>query len=592
MEVMTSIAVKHVKGIDRLNVNCNFYPNRPNFLVAPNGSGKSSLAVAFSSLNSRRLKLDDSERYQGEDWEDSSIAVAFDSGSLFRADLNTNEIATEMDVQVIRSGLYANMTNRRVGARVLSQTKVSIQQCTIYEKVPDRIRLGYSVSEEKKKYPRDISSKMRNYAEELRSYSFLRDLVASDSAFNATNGARYCSAINDFFKCVISPSLYDNWEKEAIDIIAAVKPLASIKGILDKYFPDESDINKYVNAVQLNRFIVPIKSEVVKACDWAKYEEIKRDVNTMLPLINRTRSRIRAREEKGRLVVDFPDWGDASNGEIDVLQLCAALFKARAKLGKRNKSLLIIDEVFDYLDDANLVVAQYYLLEMMNQFKQDGKSLYVIILTHLDPRLFKSYRFKSFHTSYIDSKTTRIVNNGLTRLLVDRGRCKKEQRSIYEAVSSHYLHFSDKDIADDDVSSYVVSKGIDARLKEPGDFRKEMESKLEDYLSGNDFNSPEVCCGVRIAVERLCYDALARDNRDAYLKIEKGTEPRLSYAEEHGVDVPEAFHLLGTIFNSCMHLTGARGENELVNRQLSNMVIRHLIGESLTSFGWSFDKRQ
>ncbi|WP_281694479.1 hypothetical protein, partial [Collinsella tanakaei] len=198
----------------------------------------------------------------------------------------------------------------------------------------------------------------------------------------------------------------------------------------------------------------------------------------------------------------------------------------------------------------------------------------------------------SFHTSYIDSKTTRIVNNGLTRLLVDRGRCKKEQRSIYEAVSSHYLHFSDKDIADDDVSSYVVSKGIDARLKEPGDFRKEMESKLEDYLSGNDFNSPEVCCGVRIAVERLCYDALARDNRDAYLKIEKGTEPRLSYAEEHGVDVPEAFHLLGTIFNSCMHLTGARGENELVNRQLSNMVIRHLIGESLTSFGWSFDKRR
>ena len=85
-----------------------------------------------------------------------------------------------------------------------------------------------------------------------------------------------------------------------------MKPLASIKGILDLYFPDESDINKYVNAVQLNRFIVPIKSKVVKACDWAKYEEIKRDVNTMLPLINRTRSRIRAREEKGRLVVDFP----------------------------------------------------------------------------------------------------------------------------------------------------------------------------------------------------------------------------------------------------------------------------------------------
>lgn len=75
----------------------------------------------------------------------------------------------------------------------------------------------------------------------------------------------------------------------------------------------------------------------------------------------------------------------------------------KVKLGQKEKSLLLIDEVFGYLDDANLLVAQHFLLEMMKQFKASGKSLYVVILTHLDPGLFKSYRFKSFHVSYIGS---------------------------------------------------------------------------------------------------------------------------------------------------------------------------------------------
>lgn len=49
--------------------------------------------------------------------------------------------------------------------------------------------------------------------------------------------------------------------------------------------------------------------------------------------------------------------------------LTVPLSRARAKLGEKEKSLLIIDEVFDYLDDANLLVAQHFLLELMKQFE-------------------------------------------------------------------------------------------------------------------------------------------------------------------------------------------------------------------------------
>ena len=114
MARITEIACRHVKGIERLDVACDFYPNKPNFLVAPNGSGKSSLAVAFASLNARRLNLSDADRYNGDDWDDSSLSVAFDDGATLSANADVNEIAGRMDVQVVRSGLYANMTNRRV----------------------------------------------------------------------------------------------------------------------------------------------------------------------------------------------------------------------------------------------------------------------------------------------------------------------------------------------------------------------------------------------------------------------------------------------------------------------------------------------
>ena len=124
--------------------------------------------------------------------------------------------------------------------------------------------------------------------------------------------------------------------------------------------------------------------------------------------------------------------------------------------------------------------------------------------------------------------------------------------------------------------------------KEPASFRNEMESKLGDYFSEKPFSSSEVCCGTRIAAERLCYEALtSKEARQEYLEIKKGTKERLRYAETHGVEAPETFHSLGSIYNSCMHLSNKPGELEIVRRQLGNNVIRHTIRTSLEGFGWS-----
>lgn len=52
------IEISNVRGIDHLVVDLgDMYPNKPNIMVAPNGSGKSSFATAFSWLNRQTPKV-------------------------------------------------------------------------------------------------------------------------------------------------------------------------------------------------------------------------------------------------------------------------------------------------------------------------------------------------------------------------------------------------------------------------------------------------------------------------------------------------------------------------------------------------------
>lgn len=74
---------------------------------------------------------------------------------------------------------------------------------------------------------------------------------------------------------------------------------------------------------------------------------------------------VEAHSKSCRLVVDFPNWDYVSNGEMDALQLRRALFRARVRLGEKKSLLPLSNEAFDCLGDANLLVAQNFLLEMM-----------------------------------------------------------------------------------------------------------------------------------------------------------------------------------------------------------------------------------
>lgn len=80
----------------------------------------------------------------------------------------------------------------------------------------------------------------------------------------------------------------------------------------------------------------------------------------------------------GKLVLEFPKANQISNGERGVLCFVGKLFESRSKL-RKDRAILVIDEIFDYLDDANLIAAQYFLTKFINDFKGQGKELFLIL---------------------------------------------------------------------------------------------------------------------------------------------------------------------------------------------------------------------
>jgi len=96
----------------------------------------------------------------------------------------------------------------------------------------------------------------------------------------------------------------------------------------------------------------------------AKYERYRDRINANLQLLNTTGQSIEAIEKEGKLIIVFPLADTMSNGQRDVLTFAAELMIIKSSLRQDKKYLIIIDEVFDYLDDANTLAAQYYLSDI------------------------------------------------------------------------------------------------------------------------------------------------------------------------------------------------------------------------------------
>ena len=82
---ITHIEIRNVKGIQHKVFDFKIIPNKPSIMVAPNGFGKSSLAIAFKSLSNNQFRLKDDDLYEGESTNRPYLEVRYQSPEIGRA---------------------------------------------------------------------------------------------------------------------------------------------------------------------------------------------------------------------------------------------------------------------------------------------------------------------------------------------------------------------------------------------------------------------------------------------------------------------------------------------------------------------------
>lgn len=343
---------------------------------------------------------------------------------------------------------------------------------------------------------------------------------------------------------------------------------------IHKYYntPGCIAIGEYLQALQLYRLASKNKSAIKIAKERADYYEYKRRLNSLFSSLKQTWQDIKPREDGFRLILDIPDASLISNGERDIIVFLAMLEKAKMELTKQY-NILIIDEVFDYLDDANLIAAQYYITKLIDEQKQSGSCIFPIIMSHLNPDFYKNYAFQDLKVYYLVPLPHPQKSSLMMSLLQQRE--EREKLNNDEDISTYLLHYHNDNSKD--LTQSLNPKLVNAQWNDIKKFAKYCENQMQEYLSAQPYCPLAVCVQLRRLIEQYCYKNLATGTeKQEFLSTHK-TRKKLEYYQQHGNQYPEIFSLLGVIYNDSLHNTDKKDLRQILYSRLQNNTIREMI---------------
>ena len=574
-EKIQSITIENIKGIEEKVFNLDIIPNKPSILVAPNGFGKSSFAIAFNSLNRDRIKLKDDHYHKNDPNLVPKISLSIERcGSLttLEADNSKNEISKEFSCFVINSQLYARGKGSQYGRATAT---LEIEDIVLENKIPRNEKFNYSLKENKKRFG-NYSNVLIDIRELLDKRILIIELFEKEEGgkklFDEAIKTKNQKVVNTFIQKIndlSSGKTKDEILKYIGNNLSELRDIACLKYITDiikKY--ESNEVNSYLSAIQFMWLYEKDKNRFKKVYEYSKYTMKKAKFRNFLSTFDSTWKKIEAKEEQNQLVVKFPLAKDISNGQRDVLSFISMLFKAREKLTKPS-NILIIDEVFDYLDDANLVAVQYYITKFIDEMKQEGKKIYPLILTHLDPSYFRTFAFKDLKIYYLNKQQAK-KNTDFERLLRAR-----EDNSIKDDVSKYLLHYHTEKINKRDDFRNL---GLKKTWSVGSDFKNYINEEVQKYLKDEDYDPFAVCCAVRVKIEENIYNKLKEEDKEQFLNTHR-TREKIDFAENKGVSSPEIYYLLGIIYNNGMHWDDKRDNITPIVTTLTNLAIKQVIKE-------------
>jgi ABC-type cobalamin/Fe3+-siderophores transport system ATPase subunit len=569
------IEIENIKGISSKRFELDIIPNKPSLLVAPNGFGKSSFATAFSKMNSRRIVLGDDDVHNEDSTLSPRLSIQFVPSAgvevTLEATSTSNTINNEFDWFVINNPVKA----RGIGNQFGSATgELEIKDVVLVDRIPENVAFNYSYRTYKIKF--GANSKVLPNANEILSNLKLIELLSKKyQELERANGARIQARINSIIGDINAQlgnaqQLHDWIRDNRLNDLRQIDYLSIVANLINGCdIQDNTEVNSYLYAIQIIWLYNEDSRIFKRACDFSNYKLEKQRFNSTLGSFNCTWRNIRTSETDGQLVVKFPKAIHISNGQRDILTFVSMLFRAKKCLNKAN-NILIIDEVFDYLDDANLISAQYYITQFIKEYKEEEQNIYPLILTHLNPVYFKNFAFSKQKVYYL-IKHNIVPNASMVNLLRRRGDV-----TVEEDISKYLLHYHPNKI---NKRAEFTAIGLKPTWGEGDNFIDEMNTHLDNYLSGQPFDPLCVCAAVRVKIEQIAYEQLEEvASQERFLNTHK-TREKLEAAEEMGVVSPESHYLLGLIYNEGMHWKDGMDNVSPIASKLENLTIKKLISD-------------
>lgn len=572
------ITIEYIKGIQSKSFSLDIYPNKPSLLVAPNGFGKSSLATAFNSMNRNRIALKDDDFHSENSAHPPRIAIDYEKedGTIvnLEATSTTNSISSEFDFFVINNLVKPRGIGSQYGT---ASATLEIKDVVLVDRIPTNVSFGYSFTNSKNRF--GVNSRVLPNANVLfGNLKLVKKLSDHFQDLQRANGQTVQNRINGVIAEINTQQgtadVLTGWiETNRLANLKQIQYLSTIADLINSFdIGYNSETKGFLVAIQLIWLYNDNPIAFRNACTFSNYKLDRQIFDETLSTFNCTWKNIRSSETGGQLVVKFPKAIHISNGQRDILTFISMLFRAQRSLRKA-ANILIIDEVFDYLDDANLIAAQYYITNFIRDYGEESKRIYPLILTHLNPIYFKNFAFSKQKVYYLD-KSTIQVNQHLVNLLRNR-----EETTIKNDVSKYLLHYDPG----------TINKRLEFRALnlpelwgEQRNFITDMNIQLTNYLAGQAYDPFAVCASLRVRIEEIAYNKLTGALAQTTFLATHKTRDKLDKAEELGVVSPESHYLLGIIYNEGMHWRENQDNVSPISSKLENLTIKKLIRDVFT----------
>lgn len=575
MGLISNITIKNIKGFsDKDNsIDVDIKSGKINILVAPNGYGKSSITAAFKSLTNSRIKVEKEDIHKENEQLDSALSIIEDTIT-YTADKNKNELANHFKVAVVNSRLVAKATGRNMGAFHSVQGHLGINDFEIIHKIPTNCTILYDPKSLKNDFGEN-GKILPNISSLLRDNAFLSQLDDIYSDLDKQSAKMRQENINGIIQIINAlngtvENIKANFEEKSLSELNKDSSYRNIVELINRH-KNIKGLELFLYFYQIQKIYLSDKPMVKAKVQRAKYELFKQSFDNNLAIIGKTWKNIHTMEHNGSLVIKMPNATNISYGQRDVLTLSIELLKIKSEIKDGCKLILIIDEVFDYLDPVNMTIVQYYFSQLVEEYRQKC-ILYPIIMTHLSPNYFNNYTFSPRRMNNVYLQKDYIQPNvNIKRLLV-----KREEETIKDDIAKFLLHYNKGEI---NQRAQFRNLGLAETWGEGTTFLKHLINEMNKYLRKEaDYDPYSVCIALRIKIEKIVYEKLpTEDKKKEFIQTHK-TKAKLEFAENILGELPDIYFILGIIYNDAGHLKDENSEKPVVYR-LNNLIIQKMISE-------------